>query len=154
MTYRLKHPTTVTDESGFTLIEVLIAMLIATMAFLALAMMQGTAVQGNNFGKTLTQATVLAQAKLEQLNSTLLSPNDVRVTGLKVGAGETQEGIDERGEPGGPFTLKWAVEENTTFSRKIIVTVTWTGNDTTNRPGRMHTVELNSVTRGVFYENT
>lgn len=142
-------------ESGFTLIEVLIAMLIATMAFLALAMMQGNAIQANSFSNKLTQATILAQAKLEQLNSSLLSPNDAKTTDLNVGSTDTLEGIDENGEPGGPFTLNWAVEANTAFSRKVTVTVTWTNNQIAGGgSAKTHKVELNSVTRGVFYEST
>lgn len=143
------------NEAGFTLIEVLIAMLIATVGLLALAMMQGNAIQGNSYGSRLTQATTLAQARLEQLNSTLLSPNDSTTTNLMVnGEGVTEAGIDGEGNADGPFTLTWMVEENTLFSRKITVTVTWPGAGNVDGESVPHKVVLNSITRGIFYENT
>lgn len=147
-------------ESGFTLIEVLIAMLIATMGLLALAMMQGNAIQANSFSNKLTQATILAQAKMEQLNSTLLSTDnadDARAADLNVGAHAPLEGIDVHGhhdpDHPGPFTLQWAVAPNTDYSRKITVTVTWTSSLPGFGMGKIHKVEFSSVTRGVYYES-
>jgi len=145
--------------AGFTLIEVLIAMLIATMGFLALGMMQGNAIQANSFSNKLTQATILAQAKMEQLNSTLLSPDnadDDRAADLNVGEHAPLEGIDVHGnhdpDHPGPFTLQWAVAPNTDYSRKITVTVTWTNRLNGFGIGKTHKVQFSSVTRGVYYD--
>jgi len=54
-------------QSGFSMVEVLVAILLLTVGLLALAKMQTQAVASNNFGNQLTEATFLAQDKLEEL---------------------------------------------------------------------------------------
>ena len=54
-------------QQGFSLVEVLVAILLLTVGLLALAKMQTQAVASNSFGNQLTQATFLAQDKLEEL---------------------------------------------------------------------------------------
>ena len=60
--FRQKDP-----QQGFSLVEVLVAILLLTVGLLALAKMQTHAVASNTFGNQLTQATFLAQDKLEEL---------------------------------------------------------------------------------------
>jgi len=55
------------SQQGFSLVEVLVAILLLTVGLLALAKMQTQAVASNSFGNQLTQATFLAQDKLEEL---------------------------------------------------------------------------------------
>jgi len=52
---------------GFTLTEVMVAIVLLTFGLLALAKMQTQAVASNSFGNQLTQATFLAQDKVEEL---------------------------------------------------------------------------------------
>jgi prepilin-type N-terminal cleavage/methylation domain-containing protein len=54
-------------QQGYSLVEVMVAILILTIGLLALAKMQTQAVASNSFGNQLTQATFLAQDKLEEL---------------------------------------------------------------------------------------
>jgi type IV pilus modification protein PilV len=54
-------------QSGFSLVEVMVAILLLTVGLLALARMQIQAVASNNYGNQLTEATFLAQDKLEEL---------------------------------------------------------------------------------------
>ena len=54
-------------QQGYSLVEVMVAILILTIGLLALAKMQTQAVASNNFGNQLTQATFLAQDKVEEL---------------------------------------------------------------------------------------
>ena len=54
-------------QSGFSMVEVLVAILLLTVGLLALAKMQTQAVASNNYGNQLTEATFLAQDKLEEL---------------------------------------------------------------------------------------
>ena len=56
------------SEQGFSLVEVLVAILLLTVGLLALAQMQTKAVASNAFGNQLTQATFLAQDKVEELH--------------------------------------------------------------------------------------
>jgi prepilin-type N-terminal cleavage/methylation domain-containing protein len=52
-------------ESGFTLLEVIIAISILTFGLLAVASMQLTAIRGNYNASNITEATTVAQDRLE-----------------------------------------------------------------------------------------
>jgi len=54
-------------ETGFSLIEVLIGLIFLAIGLLAIAGLQATSVRGNIFSNNLTQATYVAQDKLEIL---------------------------------------------------------------------------------------
>jgi len=56
-----------TRQQGFSFVEMLVAILLLTVGLLALATMQTNAVANNAFGNQLTQATFLAQDKMEEL---------------------------------------------------------------------------------------
>ena len=62
---------------GFTLIEVLIGLVILAIGILAIAGLQITSLVGTTFSSNLTQASVLAQDRLEFLKG--LSLNDTRL---------------------------------------------------------------------------
>jgi len=64
-------------KKGFTLVEVLIGLIILAIGVLAIAGMQITSIVGTSFSNNLTQASVLAQDRLEFLKS--LSLNDARL---------------------------------------------------------------------------
>ncbi len=55
------------DKRGFTLIEVLIGLVILSIGLLAIAGMQVTSIRGNFFSNYLTQASYVAQDRLESL---------------------------------------------------------------------------------------
>lgn len=55
------------SQSGFSMVEVMVAILLLTVGLLALAKMQTQAVASNSYGNQLTEATFLAQDKLEEL---------------------------------------------------------------------------------------
>ncbi len=55
------------EEKGFTLIEILIAMTIFAIGILALAAMQITAIKGNSSAREMTEASNVAQSKMEEL---------------------------------------------------------------------------------------
>ena len=76
------------EAKGFSLLEVLVALIFIAVGLLALAGLQMASLRGNNFSHHLTLATYLAQDRLEflkslDLNSNRLLPNqydDQRVT--------------------------------------------------------------------------
>jgi type IV pilus assembly protein PilV len=57
------------EERGFTLTEVLIGLIILAIGILAIAGMHITSIRGTSFSNSLTQASVIAQERLEFLKS-------------------------------------------------------------------------------------
>ena len=55
------------DQKGFTLLEVLISIIILSVALLALAGLQVISIRGNSFGGTMTEAITLARDRIEDM---------------------------------------------------------------------------------------
>jgi len=66
------------DNRGFTLIEILVALTIFAIALLALAGMQFTAIRANSSANRLTQETAMAHGIMEQIRS--WRPDDGRLS--------------------------------------------------------------------------
>lgn len=56
-------------ENGFTLIEVMVSIVILAIGLLGLAPMMAISITGNAFANEATEATVLAQDKIEELKN-------------------------------------------------------------------------------------
>jgi type II secretory pathway pseudopilin PulG len=80
-------------ESGFTLIEAVIAALILLVAIVFVAQMFVTAIRQNRSSRQYTHATAVAQSKLEELNA-------VPIGQLQYGGDLATEGGDGRGATG------------------------------------------------------
>lgn len=131
-------------ENGFTLIEVLIAISIFAIGLLAVAALQITAFRSNRVGDELTKATMLAQMQVEALkgadfnSATLVAGNYV----------DANNPIDETGANGGRFTRTWTITNNTTFSRRVDVTVGWSTMEAVGIGGGNRSVVMSTLTRG------
>jgi type IV pilus modification protein PilV len=114
------------NTEGFTIIEVLVAMGIFTVAILGVAISATSVIKANQVSYSTTIATNLAQDKLEDLKA---NPASV--------ASGSESSIPVSGET---FSRTWTVTANSpvTGVTKIDVTVTWTDYTT-------HTVTLSSV---------
>ena len=55
------------NQKGFTLMEVMISIIILSVALLALAGLQIISIRGNSYGGTMTEAITLARDKIEDL---------------------------------------------------------------------------------------
>ena len=97
-------------QSGFSLIEVLIAMAILALSLLAAATMQVSSIRNNASGNMVTQANMLAKAQMEVLKNT------ADITTLADGA---ENNIDADGQPGGIYNRSWMVTNLGTTARRI-----------------------------------
>lgn len=102
------------NEGGFSLIEVLISLTILSVGLLAVAGMQITSIKGNFSSGNVTNATVLAQSKLEDLKN--LSYTDSNLT-----SGQHSEGAIS----GSVFSMSYDVVDLTSTMKAITVIVQW-----------------------------
>lgn len=123
-------------QSGFTFIELLIAMAILAIGMMAAVSMQISSTRNNTRGDIVTQATMLAKTQLENLKSRDIS---------NLTAGTVQDPnnpIDAEGQNGGIYTRSWTIDNLGAGAREITVRVQW------NRLGRPGAVEISSNTQG------
>ena len=115
-----------TRSNGFTLIEILVALVILSIALLALAGLMVTTTKNSSFGGRMTEAATFAQDLLEQLRA---SPWANVVSGADQKMGST--GIN--------YTRNWNVVPNPPGTQRwVTITVNW--NDGVNRSIRLLSV--------------
>jgi prepilin-type N-terminal cleavage/methylation domain-containing protein len=119
-------------ERGMTLIEVMIALVITTVGLLGALAMIGSLYVGSTFNRNVTEALTLAQSKVEQVNSQVVT------IGSPVDGPEPVESLDALGNAGTAFTrtTTWATNP-AQQTRKVTVVVAWTDGG-----GRGHSVTL------------
>lgn len=102
------------SQKGFSLVEVLICMVIVAVGLLALAGMQITSIKGNALSRKVTQATVLAQNKMEELKR-------LPFTDPSLSSGCHSEGTLS----GTVFSRSYQIEDLSATLKAITVTVQW-----------------------------
>ncbi len=126
------------DESGFSIIEMLIALAILAIGMMAIARMQIDTVRNTTIGNMTTEATMLAQAKMEEVKNV----SDIATLG-----DEVEANIDADGNPGGVYTRTTTINVPAApldnDLRLVRVDVQWTHPHGGNR-----TVTINSITHG------
>jgi type II secretory pathway pseudopilin PulG len=117
---------------GMTLVEVLISLLLGVVGLLGMLMLVLTLGSGSTFSRQLTEASVLAQSRLEEL----VSQTGVSLTFPPDGTFGAAETLDAQGRPGaGPFTRTArfvTINDLGGTRRRIFVRVAW--NDNLNQP--------------------
>ena len=132
------------DSQGFSLVEVLIAMVVLAVALMGLATLQVRCIRSNDLANRTTQATNLAQEKLEELIFR-------SATGEHFVAGVTADAENPVAVPaddqGAIFTRSWEFIDDSPVpaARTIIVTVAW------NDAMGSHQVEAEGVTTSSSY---
>jgi prepilin-type N-terminal cleavage/methylation domain-containing protein len=112
-------------QSGFTLIEVMIAVVILAVGLLALMAMQIVSIKANAFSSEMTYSTMLAQQQLETLKN--LPFTDADLTGTTPPTPPTLHTLplpipDSKG---GSYTVNWYVENTTADMKTITLDVIW-----------------------------
>jgi prepilin-type N-terminal cleavage/methylation domain-containing protein len=108
------------NKQGFSMLEVLIAICLLTIAMMGLITLQSRGIRGNDLGNRTTQAIALAQDKLEQLINDYAIDENHDAGALVVGT-ENNIGTD------GIFMRVSSVQTDTPVidSQTIDVRVTW-----------------------------
>ena len=111
------------NEKGFSLVEILIAITVFAIGILAVGNMQIAAIKGNYFANDLTKATTLAQDRMEKLIS--LSYTD----SLLGGANTTATDHNDPNNPvDGRYNIFWNIDPDNLIdgTKTIKVIVRWT----------------------------
>jgi type IV pilus assembly protein PilV len=103
-------------QGGFSLIEVLVAVVFLAIGVLAIAGLQVTSVRGNYFSNNLMQATYVAQDRLEFLKNLPFSSSQLQANNYNDG-NTIISGI--------VFNRSYTVVDNVTGYKTISYTVTW-----------------------------
>jgi type IV pilus assembly protein PilV len=122
------------NQKGFSLIELVIATSILAVGLLALAEMQITSIKGNALSSTTTDATTVAQDRLEQLIGQTYS-SLATDTNTDLAAGDHPAGTQTIGGTqavqGITYTITWSITDDSpiTNTKTIDLDVTWTENN-------------------------
>jgi len=116
------------NQSGFTLLEVLIAISILTVGLLGVAQMQIMGIKGNYFSGNTTAALTLAEEKMEDLLGKSYTDAELAGSGAPgTNHPDTNNPIDETGQAGGIYTRMWTIIDNTPIAdtKTVTVSVGW-----------------------------
>ena len=137
----------VEHNRGFTVVELMVAVVIMVIAFAGLATMEVACINGNSIANNVTSGITLAQDKMEDLmsldlNDPELDDNNTNnnanmrdgvqdfndVGGLATADdGHRDTDIDSDGNPGGMYTRFWNIADDTPIDgqKTLVVIVTW-----------------------------
>jgi len=112
-------------NKGFTLLEVLVAVMIFSVGLLAVASMQTNAIAGNSFSQRHTTATAVAQGALENVMA-LDSGNpifDVPAANAPFDLDPQTAGVNPLTVDGGTYTATITIQPNTPVPNVATITV-------------------------------
>jgi len=128
------------NGKGFTLVEIMIAILLLVIALVGLASVTVSVIKGNDLSRMVTTATTLAKDKMEELknlSTTSAGYGALDTLALTDGSQTVLETV---------YTRAWTVgavgadpDNDQTKMKRITVTVTWIWN------GQSHNVTLNTI---------
>jgi type IV pilus assembly protein PilV len=124
----MKSKPFISSEEGFTLLEIMIALVVLSVSLVALAGLQISAIRGNAFSKRMTTAVSIANEKMEQLKNSsyanILSESSIQVN---------QSNMN--------FTRQVTVTNNSPLpnTKTVNVTVTW------SQGSKSHSVPMTTI---------
>jgi len=135
------------NNKGFTVVELMVAVVITVISFAGLATMEIACINGNSIASNVTTGITLAQDKMEDLMSLDINDPDLDDNNISNNAnlregvedstetgessnsddGHREKNIDAKGNPGGMYTRFWNVAEDTPIDgqKTLVVIVTW-----------------------------
>jgi len=103
------------DSKGYSLLEIMMALVILSVGLLALVQMQGVFAEGSGDARYITRAMNAGMTKMEELK--LLPYGDALLS-----AGAHNQTVNTYSKP---LQVGWRVTNITTNSKRIEVTVSW-----------------------------
>lgn len=100
------------NKKAFSILEVLIAIVILSIAIMGLATLQSRGIRGNDLGNRTSQAVALAQDRLEQLINSGSGTNYPLSAPSPNPFPDANNPIDETGAAGGVFTRTWQLQND------------------------------------------
>ena len=134
--YEVRHMNLVKDKRGFSLLEVLIAVCLLSVAMMAMATLQSRGIRGNDLANRTTQALNLAQIKMEEYIHR--SRTETFAAGT---TNDPDNPINETETGAGPFSRSWTFQDDTPVPNAQTITVTVTWHDIMGQ----HNVILNNI---------
>ena len=130
------------NEKGYSLIEVLIAIVVLGIGILALATLQLSSIKGNAFSQHLTEANAITQNEMERLVSLQLTDPDLT-------SGNHTTTVTGGAAGSTSYAVLWNVQLDTpiTNTKRINLTTTW------NESGVQHSVQMSFI-RSLNVENS
>ena len=112
-------------QEGYTLIEVMVAMVIFAVGILAAASMQTTAVGGNSVAYDITNTVTMATNQLEYLTSLPWDHDDLKDTSADgaAGLGDNTAATADHNRVEGDFTIYWNIAESRPMANMKTVNV-------------------------------
>ena len=106
-------------DKGFTLLELVVAILVFAVGILGIAKMQSLSVMGNSYGMHMSQAVNIAQDKLEELQDLPVSSNTFGIgTPSITPFTKTVDGVD--------YTIQYNVKQVAALgAREVEIEVQW-----------------------------
>jgi Tfp pilus assembly protein PilV len=101
------------SERGFTMVEVMIAILLTAIAVIGIMALFVTETRASSYSRHSTEAAALAADKLEKLR-TMSGP-----------IGGTETALDPQGAAGGLFDRTWTVDSTNPSYTEVVVSVSW-----------------------------
>lgn len=121
-------------NAGFTILEVLAALAIFSLGFLAVMALQSSSIQGNSRARGVTDISVYAADRIEKLMALPFSDANLTAGNYPAG-GQVLDGIDnnydgriDEANENGPLTVTWTIVNDLPILNVKTITVTVTNN--------------------------